>query len=145
MARTQASIVINRPVGQVFAYVANPDKWPEWLAGNMETQVTSAGPVGVGATIRSVGAFLGQRFETMMVVAECEANTKFSTRSISGPFSFESTHTFEPVNGGTRLTHTLEGELGGFFKLAEPLLDAAVKRQSEGNYKTLKHILESQA
>jgi hypothetical protein len=37
----------------------------------------------------------------------------------------------------------MEGEPGGFFKLAEPLVQRAIKREMEANFATLKDILEA--
>ena len=39
----------------------------------------------------------------------------------------------------------MEGEPGRFFKLAEPLVERAVRRELEGNFATLKDILESRS
>jgi hypothetical protein len=40
---------------------------------------------------------------------------------------------------------TSEAEVGGFFKLAEPIVGRMAKRQTEANLANLKDILESQA
>jgi len=53
--------------------------------------------------------------------------------------------TFESVAGGTKVTRVTEAELGGFFKLAEPLVARMLKRQFETNFANLKDILEAQA
>jgi hypothetical protein len=53
--------------------------------------------------------------------------------------------TLESVEGGTRVTMTGEAEVGGFFKLAEPVVGRMAKRQTEANLANLKDILESQA
>ncbi len=54
------------------------------------------------------------------------------------------TYTFEEVPGGTRLTRAVEGEPGGFFKLADPLIERALKRQVKADLETLKDLLEAQ-
>jgi len=57
----------------------------------------------------------------------------------------ESRVTFERAEGGTRVTGTLVGEPGGFFKLAEPLLVSMVKRQFDADLANLKDLMESHA
>ena len=52
-------------------------------------------------------------------------------------------HTFEEVAGGTRLTRAAEGEPGGFFKLADQLIERALKRQIRTDLETLKDLLEA--
>jgi hypothetical protein len=41
------------------------------------------------------------------------------------------------------LTMVVEGEPGGFFRLAEPLIQRAVKRQFRADLETLKDMLET--
>jgi hypothetical protein len=50
--------------------------------------------------------------------------------------------TCETVNGGTRITDTLEADPGGFFKLAEPLLMKQQRSQMEKDLNQLKDLLE---
>ena len=50
---------------------------------------------------------------------------------------------FEPADGGTRFTQTFEAEIGGFFKLAEPLVGRAIRRQMDADMATLKDLLEA--
>jgi hypothetical protein len=51
--------------------------------------------------------------------------------------------TLEPVDTGTTIDVVIEGEPGGFFKLAEPLVERAVARELAHNLETLKDVLES--
>jgi uncharacterized protein YndB with AHSA1/START domain len=145
MARMEASVVINRPTDEVFAYVSDPGSWPQWEAGLLEAEQTSEGLVGVGTTFRGVNQFLGRRMEWTSEVMEYEPNKKIEQKLISGPMSMEQSLTFEPVEGGTRLTLAGEWETGGFFKLAEPIVTRTGQRQLEGNLANLKDILEAQA
>ena len=145
MARMEASVVINRPVDEVFAYMADVRNWPQWNSGMLEGEQTSAGPVGVGTTFRGVNQFLGRRMEWTSEVTEYEPNRKMGQKITSGPMLIEQSLTFEPVEGGTRFTLVGEGETGGFFKLAEPIVNRTMQRQMEGNLANLKDILEAQA
>jgi hypothetical protein len=47
------------------------------------------------------------------------------------------------AGGGTRMTQVVEGEPGGFFRLAGPLLEAG-RRQFKADLETLKDLLEAQ-
>lgn len=52
---------------------------------------------------------------------------------------------FEPSDdgGSTRFTQTFEVEVGGFFRLAEPLVGRTIQRQQEADMATLKDMLEA--
>ena len=145
MATLELSTIINRPVEEVFAFLSNPENGPKWSAGSSEVKITSAGAIGVGTTYRSVRTFLGRRIETEAEFIEFEPNHSFAQKSKSGPFPVQNRVTFERVEGGTRVTLTLVGEPGGFFKLAEPLLVSMLKRQFEADLANLKDLMEAHA
>jgi len=145
MAKFEGSIVINRPLEEVFALLSNPENNPKWQSGIVELRKTSEGPIGVGATYRSVNQFLGRRLEGETEITEYEPNRKYSEKSKSGPVPFESRATFERVEGGTRINLEAEAEIGGFFKLAEPLVVSAVRRQLTADLANLKDLMEAHA
>jgi hypothetical protein len=99
--------------------------------------------MGVGTRLRNTVKFLGRQFDLTFEVTEHEPNGKNCVRSISGPIPFTGCRVVEPVDGGTRFTQTAEGEVGGFFRLAEPLVVRAARRQYETDLATLKDLLEA--
>ena len=145
MLKLDISIVINRPVEEVFAFLSNPENGPKWGSGSKEVKMITQGPIGVGTRYRTVREALGRRIESETEITEFEPNRKIASKSISGPFPMESAVTFERVEGGTRVTGTLFGEPGGFFKLAEPLLVSMLKRQYQADLANLKDLMESHA
>ena len=145
MVKVEFSIVINRPVGDVFAVLSNVENNPKWSSGTLEAKKTSAGPIGVGTTWRAAQKVLGQRIETEAEVTEYEPNRRFAVKSKSGPVPVDLRQTFEPVEGGTRVSIAGTLEPGGFFKLAEPLLANMTKRSAEADFANLKDLMEAHA
>ena len=145
MISTENSVEIGRPVEQVFAYVMDPDNEPIWNPATQKAEITSAGPMGVGTIIHYVGRFLGRTVDTTFEVTEYEANRKRVNKSLSGPYPYEITNLFESVEGGTKFTATARLDVGGFFKVAEPLLVRMINRQVDNGFANLKDLLESQA
>jgi uncharacterized protein YndB with AHSA1/START domain len=141
--RVEHSAVINRPVEEVFAYATDPANVAEWQSSALEATVD--GPLRAGATGREVRKFLGRRMESTMRIEEYEPPRTFALQVTSGPVPFHVQQTTEPEGEGTRISVVIEGEPGGFFKLAEPLVERAVKRELEGNTETLKDILEARS
>ena len=142
----EESVVINRPPEEVFDYVANPENLPEWSGLVQEVQKETQGPpVEEGARFTTVAKFLGRRFETPFEVSVHDRPRRHTDTSTGGPFAQEYTHIFEEVEGGrTRLTQVSEGEPGGFFRLAGPLLEMAGRRQFRADLETLKDLMEAQ-
>jgi uncharacterized protein YndB with AHSA1/START domain len=52
--RVSASVVVDRPIKEVFAYATNPDCWPEWISGLSNAAPRSAQPLYVGTTFDQV-------------------------------------------------------------------------------------------
>ena len=145
MIEIKNSLQINRPVEDVFAFVANIENLPLWAGPVTEAKQTSEGPVGAGTTQTQIAQFLGRRIESSQEVTEYELNKKLSTKTTSGPLPIEVSYTFEPVAGGTMMH--LEGNVdaGGVFKLGEPIVGRMLKRQTDADAETLKELLEAQA
>jgi uncharacterized protein YndB with AHSA1/START domain len=141
MIRIEHSIVVNRPVDEVFAYATDVSKVPEWQTSALEAHVD--GTMQAGATGSIVRKFLGRRMESSVQFDEYEPPRKFALHATSGPVQFRVQQTYEPTAEGARITVVMEGEPGGFFKLAEPLVQRAIRREMEANFATLKDILES--
>jgi len=145
VARVEASVVINRPVEEVFAYVDDEGNAPKWESYILEAEQTSEGPKGVGTTLRGVGQLLGQRIEFTAEITDYEPNRRVTEKISGGPISLEQTLTFEPVEGGTRLTIVGEGETGGSLSMAERIVIRMFQRDVGANLAKLKDILEAEA
>jgi carbon monoxide dehydrogenase subunit G len=140
MIKAETSTSINRPPDEVFAYATDPTHVAEWQSSALEARVD--GPVQAGATGVEVRKFLGRRIESTMRIEAYEPPRRFALQVTSGPVPFHVEQTVEPEGEGSRVSVVMEGEPGGFFRLAEPLVERAVKRELEGNLATLKDILE---
>lgn len=146
MARVEASALIKRPVEAVFEFVTNPENDSLWQTGGVgDFEQTPEGPIRLGTTQKGVSQFLGQRAEWTTEVTEYEPNRKVTYDLAWGPIRAEQSAIFEPVEGGTRFTLVTEGEVGGFFKVAEPVAIRVIRRDIEASVANLKDILEAEA
>lgn len=144
MIKIEESIVVNRPIEEVFAYIADTEKMPQWAAEVVDAKKTSEGPVGVGTTLTIAVKILGRRVENTHEVTMFVPNSKFAFKTTSGPIPSVATESVEAVEGGTRFSIVAEAEPGGFFKLAEPIVERMIQRQWGTNIVNLKDLLESQ-
>ena len=143
MAGYKQSVVINRPVEEVFEFSTNPENEPLWNAGIQKSEITSEGPMGVGTKVRSVSLVLGRTAESTWKVTEYVVNRKKTVKSTSGPIPFESFAVFESIEGGTKLTFTFQAESGGILKLIDPVIVRMMKRQTKNSFANLKELLEA--
>ena len=144
MINVQVNIVINRPLEEVFVFLSNLENNLKWRSGMIKAEKISEGPIGVGTTYRMINNFFGRRVEGEAVVTEYELNRKYATMNKSG-LPIKTQRVFEPVEGGTRVTFSVETEVGGFFKLVEPLMARIGKRRLEADAVMVKELIESGA
>ena len=87
--REEHSVVIERPIEEVFAFVTDPNNDSLWQSRTLETEQTSEGEVDVGTTWRNISKFLGRRIDTTMEVTENEPPRRQCVRVTSGPIPGE--------------------------------------------------------
>jgi uncharacterized membrane protein len=142
--REEHTVVIDRPVEEVFAFATDPNNDSLWQSTTLETEQTSEGAVDVGTTFRNTTKFLGRQVESTSEISENEPPHKQCLRITSGPIPGSGCYLFESADdGSTRFTQTFEAEVGGFFRLAEPVVGRAIRRQMEADMATLKDLLEA--
>lgn len=143
MIHIEFSVDVDRPPAEVFDYLTDTDRTAEWQSSVVEAQWQ--GQKGSGSHIREVGKFLGRRMETVLEVTTYEPERRFGLKTVSGPVPFSVMHVLEPRDGGTTITFSGDGDPGGFFKLAEPVVARVAERQFKNDFETLKDILEGGA
>jgi uncharacterized protein YndB with AHSA1/START domain len=139
------SVVIRRPPEEVFAFLADLQNWSRWQPELRESEQTSRGPIDVGTTFRQALDVGGQRIELFCEVTEYEEDEKLSFHYARDGLSLGLNFSFEPVEGGTRITGKGEGRMSGFSSLFEPVIDREVNEQIKTSLDDLKVLLESRA
>ncbi len=145
MIRFSFPIEIGRPVEDVFAYVTDPAKLPEWQTNTAEVEQITDGPVRVGTRLREVHMGFGRRLEQVVEVAEYQPPRCFALKVLSGSLPIDGRWDFEPDAGGTRLTLTVEGRVAGWLRVLQPLVAVATRRQMLAHHRRLKRTLEGSA
>ncbi len=142
MINLDFGVLIDRPVKDVFAFVANPNNMAKWNSAVVSLEQVSPGVVGVGTKFKSVGEMMGRRIEGEMQITAYEPDTKCGFQVNAGPMKVDLTMTFKTVGTGTKVSLNAQGNPGGLFKLAEGVMAGQVKSMMEGNLARLKSALE---
>src|SRR2546428_13632160 len=129
MVKFEISTHINRPVAEVFTYLSDPAKLPEWNSV-VEEATPSETPVKAGTKIQTRARFLGRKIESPSVVSEYELNKRYPTKS-EKPFALTITNTFDSEGGGTRVVAIFDGDPGGFFKFVKQIAAPVAYTQSQ--------------
>jgi uncharacterized protein YndB with AHSA1/START domain len=104
------TVEIDRPIAEVFAFLTDVERLPEWQASVSEVDVDV--PVGPGARFRDVREFMGRRAASTLEVTTYEPPRRFSLRVAEGPIAYEIDHKLEEVGDGTSVTFSGRGERG---------------------------------
>jgi uncharacterized protein YndB with AHSA1/START domain len=137
--------VVDAPPAVVFEYLTDREQATIWQASLLEAHFKPDGPVQKGTEIREVRKLLGRKLESTVEVTEFEPERVFGGRVRSGPVPWQFRYTFQAADGSTRVDFHMEGEPGGFFRLAEPLVVRTVAKQLENDFSTLKELVETSA
>jgi carbon monoxide dehydrogenase subunit G len=145
MNEFEITIVIERPVEDVFAVLTDVSKTPAWTPGLTQVQRDGDGPLQVGQALTFVGSFLGRSYESAAEVTELVVNERFASKTTTGPFHLEIDSRLEPVANGTRLATIYRGESHGFFKIGESIVTRLARKQFETAAVNLKALMEEKA
>ena len=116
MPEATRTLVIDRPVDEVFAFFANPANDKKWRPGVKE--VSAAGPVEVGAKIHQVVAGPGGRgIPADIEVTVCDPPTRYAFRVTAGPVRPVGLYRFTLNGDGTAVTFSLFAQLTGIKRL----------------------------
>lgn len=143
MMKVERRVTINRPIDQVFAFVANPDNNPNWQPEVIEHRKLTDGPMDVGTKFRHVSKFMGRRIEVNGRVTEFEPNLKIAFEVESGTLLYTIDYQMESVRSATRFTYASLAEINGLLRLAQPLMVIAAKRVIDADLARLKRVLEA--
>jgi hypothetical protein len=145
VARAEQSIFVERPIGEVFAYLTNLERVPDWQTNVLFLQLQSSGGMRAGARLVELRKFLGRKVESIVEVTEYEPPHRYTITVQSGPIPFRISNALSESGGGTRIDAVVEGEPGRFFGLVEWRVVKAVERELWNSLATLKDILEARA
>ena len=141
----KAEIIIDRSREDVASFAMDPDNDTVWIGGITEARMLTEPPVAQGTQVERVATFLGKRIEYVLEVIEHDPKAILAMRSVKGPFPMVVSYEFEEATGGTLARIRIQGEAGGFYRLAGPLLARSVKRNITKDLARLKALLESEA
>jgi len=128
MAPMVHSVEIERSREDVFAYVTDPSRFPEWQEAVVRASVQGSGPLQQGSRIE-LTLRMGKREQTMTSeLSEYSPPESYAFRVIDGPVRAVGNGRFETLGEDrTRFTFELDFRGHGIGKLLVPLF---VRRQA---------------
>jgi len=137
------SVVISKPVSEVFKFVADHENLPSWTVGVKASRRVTDGPPALGAKYRVVGKLLGRSVESGYEVTAFDHDRGFEGTMTSPMFGFSERYRFDADGASTRVSMSAAVEPRGVFRLLTPIMSAGVRRQVKTDHRQLKALLEA--
>ena len=139
MASTERSVEIPRPPAEVFPWLFEEDKVPQWTTGLERYERLDSGPLARGARFSEALEVSGQRFIVEMEVTEYDppraAASAFQIRGVD----VETRYTLADGGATTTLTQSVEASGGGIKgRIFIPMIQPHLERKLEADLTALK-------
>jgi carbon monoxide dehydrogenase subunit G len=128
MAHYTASIETLRPLAETFAYLSDFSTTKQWDPGVVEAERLGDAPIGEGTEFRVVADFLGRKAALAYRIVEFAPGKAVALRGENATVVSLDRITFDPADGGTRVTYDADLALKGPLRIADPVLGLAFDR-----------------
>lgn len=148
MAPITAKITVAKPLAEVWAYVADVTRNPEWQTWISEIDVVGGGPLALGTQVHQVAEIgSGRSIELTWEVTELEAGShyRFETKE-QGMVMPSGGMVVAPApdgSDGTEVTFELAVNPQGSAKLFAGMIDQQIQRRAPLDLARLKEKLEA--
>jgi hypothetical protein len=144
MARMQTTVMIARPVEEVFHFfLALDENAPKVDPSSGSVVKSPEGPAGPGTTFRFQQQTLGKVRETTTRFTGVEPNRRIDFEAEIGPMRPKCDLTFEQADEGTRVTFRGDSNPIGPLKLLNPLFNRKGQQMWGQRLARVKTVLEA--
>jgi uncharacterized membrane protein len=132
------SVVINKPVNEVFSFIEDLRNRTKWEHGVIAVEVLSGKYEERGAVIQITNQVLGKKMETIAEVVEYEENKRVVCRA-EKPFKHEIANIYEDMNGKTKFTRRATANVDSHSSLTKFTSALLVKKIESVFQKTVQN------
>lgn len=144
--RTESRIIISSSVREVWEYVCDVGRWPEWAPTVLECWVRGGVPLEPGSRVEQRAKDLGRthRRSQEVTVVEAPRSVAFAGRMGNSPSRWGME--LEPADDGhTDATMWIEVDLAGIMRAVPRILRGSLQRVSNREMVAIKAAVESAA
>ena len=145
--RTESRIKIASSVPEVWAYVCDVGRWPEWAPTVLECRVRGGVPLQPGSRVEQrAKLILGMSRSRSQEVTAVEAPHHVAFAGPMGTSAARWGMELEPVDDGqTAAMMWIEVDLAGIMRTIPGILKSRIQRVSDGEMVAIKSAVESTA
>ncbi len=142
--RTESRITIASSVGEVWAYVCDVGRWPQWAPTVLECWIRGGGPLQPGSLVeqRAKDLWWNHRRSQEVTAVEAPRYVAFAGRMGTSPSRWAME--LEPVDDRqTDAKMWIEIDLAGIMRAVPGLLKGSIQRVSDREMAAIKAAVES--
>jgi uncharacterized membrane protein len=143
MAPITTSVDIARSREDVFAYIADVSRHPEWQEDLLSVTVETDGPLGPGSRMVHRRKMGSRTISIESEITTFEPPREMGFRGLGGPIRAVGSQRVEAAGDGCRVSMEMEMSGHGAGKLMLPMARRQAARQVANSHEKLKQILES--
>ena len=141
MPHAEHTVTIQRPIAEVFAFLADAENDRAWRPSVLDIARESGS--GVGTRYRQgVKGPLGRRVAADIEITELVPNERIGFRALTGPVRPTGRYELSPAGEGTHVKLVLAAETSGLRKLIAPMVQKAMTGEV-AHLDELKRVLEA--
>ncbi len=142
--RTESRITIASSVGEVWAYVCDVGRWPQWAPTVLECWVRGGGPLQPGSRVDQRAKDLGRTHRRSQEVTAVEAPRYVAFAGTMGTSAARWGMDLNPAdNRQTEAMMWVEVDLAGVMRAVPGLLKGSIQRVSDREMAAIKAAVES--
>jgi Polyketide cyclase / dehydrase and lipid transport len=142
--RTESRITIAGSIGEVWDYVCDVGRWPQWAPTVLECWVRGGGPLQPGSWVDQRAKDLGRTHRRSQEVTTVEVPRSVAFAGRMGPSASRWGMELEPLDDKqTDATMWIEIDLAGIMRAVPGLLKGSIQRVSDREMVAMKAAVES--
>ena len=127
MAHETATVIVNRPIGEVFAFLADGMNEPAWRPGVTDVSHVAETGTGIGATFKQTMKGPGGRsIPGDYRITRYDQPTRLDFEVIAGPARPSGRFELRETGDATEVTFTLDVKPHGLMVLMTPMINKQV-------------------
>ena len=136
---------ISRPPDEVYTYVTDPLRFPEWQRDVVRVEMVDDQPPRVGSRFLTTRRFAGSENTLTQEIREISPPRRWSAEGIDGVIRANGTLIVEPLDDGnsSRVTFEIDYEGHGLGRVIMPLVISQTRKGAPISFRRLKERLES--
>ncbi|MEN8702079.1 SRPBCC family protein [Bacillus infantis] len=143
MADFKSTVIIRRPVAEVFQYATNPDNAPEIMPNVVKMEKATDGPIGPSTRFIETRMIRGKKVKAEIEYTQFEQDKSYTAKSNSNGLVVTYDYTFTEIDEGTQVELEANIHTSGFImSLTRPMLVKIIKKEDGRQLSYLKQMLQ---